>query len=115
MYSYIREKKEELTHSYKTFLTQYTSLPRKSDISYRASLRTMCACRDWCSLVHKTTYKQQDERRRTHSVAYEARCILIGLCTMQERMFRCTESIYYRVTQLGLGLGYRVLYYAHNI
>lgn len=65
-------------------------------------LRTMCACRDWCSLVHKTTYKQQDERRRTHSAAYEARCILIGLCTMQERMYRCTESIYYRVTQLGL-------------
>lgn len=62
----------------------------------------MCACRDWCSLMHKTTYKQQDERRRTRSAAYEVRCILIGLCTMQERMFRCTESIYYRVTQLGL-------------
>lgn len=61
----------------------------------------MCACRDWRSPVHKTTYKQQDERRRTRSAAaYGARCILIGLCTMQKRMFRCTESIYYRVTQL---------------
>lgn len=62
----------------------------------------MCACHDWCSPVHKTTYKQQDERRRTCSAVYGARCALIGLCTMQKRMFRCTESIYYRVTQLGL-------------
>jgi len=92
----------DLSRTLITSLTQCIPLRRKSDISYRASLRTVCACRDWCSLVHKTTYKQQDERRRTHSAAYEARCILIGLCTMQERMYRCIESIYYRVTQLGL-------------
>ncbi|KAL0133689.1 hypothetical protein PUN28_000971 [Cardiocondyla obscurior] len=27
----------------------------------------------------------------------EARCALIGLCTMQKRVFRCTESIYYLI------------------
>lgn len=66
------------------------------------ALRTICACHDWCSPVHKTTYKQQDERRRTRSSVYGVRCALIGLCTMQKRMFRCTESIYYRITQPGL-------------
>lgn len=64
----------------------------------RVSLRIMCACCDWCSPVHKMTRRA---RRRTRSV-YGARCALIGLCTMQKRMFWCTESIYYRVTQLGL-------------
>lgn len=41
----------------------------KDRFAIRVSLRTVCAWHDWCS-PHKTTYKQQDERRRTSSGVY---------------------------------------------